>query len=428
LDKLQINITDIGYDGEGVGRCDGKVCFAPFTLPGETVNGHVVEEKNSYVHIKVDEILHKVDCRVKPKCKYYGVCGGCGLEHLKYAKQLEYKKMLVERTLKKYAKLDHAVLPVIPSKNEYNYRNKITLFVKLVDGAAEIGLYRLASHEMVDITQCQIVCDQVNDAIVKVRKCIENNMDMFGRVGIRAVMIRAVEDHRQIVFICNSLDVTNNVCQFFDKKDDVFVCKNEKAANITGKMKKLSGRDALSYTSGINSVSVRPEAFLQVNDDVAKKLNKYVATLVDAQVVVNAYSGSGLLSAILAQSAKKVVGIEINKEAHRDAEDVKMNNNITNMTNICGDCGKMLVDVVRQHAADTIVLDPPRAGVGERTMRLLNEVGVKSIIYVSCNPATLARDLNVLTNYSVLSIQPLDMFPQTPNVETVVKLEYDKNR
>ena len=423
MEKVRVKITDIGYDGEGIGRINGKVCFVPFALPGETIDGNVCLEKSKFVQVMVRDVVQKSKDRVKPHCKYYGVCGGCALEHLDYAAQLEYKKMLVARTLKKYADVDCDVLPVLSSNNKYGYRNKVTLFVSFADGKVQIGLYKVSSHDVVGIERCEIVKDEINDAIMRVRKCVEKNVNLFSSMGLKAVMIRAVGSGRQIVFVCDKFKKVEDVGQYFEDFDDVFVCENKKSANLTGRIKKLFGSDALIYKQCGITASVWPKSFLQVNDEMSMLLYEYVANLVDAEVVINAYSGAGLLSAMIAKSAKKVIGIEINKDAHKSAEELKIKNKIENLTNICGDCKKLLAGEVKSCLADAIVLDPPRAGVGEETMRVLDKSGVKNIIYISCNPATLARDLKSLTEYSLKSVQPLDMFPETPDVETVVKLE-----
>ncbi len=457
-------VTDaVGSNGEGIIRHEGITFFVPSCLPGERVRFKVLKIKGNIGYGKVEEILTPAEERVRPKCPVFSRCGGCCLQHMDYAMQLSHKARTVKEALRKIGGLSIEVPTAIKSDLSYGYRNKLQLPVGVdKDGKTVLGFYAEHSHRIVPITACAIHPAWAEKLIAVLYRYIdEGNVkgyDEEKREGsLRHVVAREiggkfiitlVSAKRELPSIPHLIDLLRNNLGEFTlyinvNGEDTNVIFGEEFSLVYGEGKFEAKEQGITYEAG-------PITFLQVNENVRSKLYKdaiKTVALEGEEVVIDAYSGGGLLTAMLAKKAKRVYGIELEAEASRCADGLKEKNGLTNMTNICGYVEKELPAVLEKEKGSKLrlILDPPRAGIARSVLKALLDSKIPKLTIISCNPATLARDLGVLTGslieregelvknpayhpdglagyYEVEKIQPYDMFPQTKHVETLVCL------
>lgn len=434
-DDIEATIESLGYRGEGVARIDRVPVFVSGALPGERVRAHVLLVKKDFAVAKLTEVVAPSPRRVAPVCPYFGKCGGCDLQHLAYGAQLDFKRDHVRDTLRKIARQNAEVAPCVPSAAVYGYRNKLSLPVRRGrDGNAAVGLFAYNSHRVVEIDDCPLQTERIRAVIPDLRALAarfspydeERGVgvlrhlvvrDLGGRLSLTAVATRDIAS--QLAKACAELGVA---------ADELWLNINTSQGNaIMGDRTVLiGGRQELHTVMGLPT-SVHPKGFLQVNAGVANAL--YGALLAKAQElaptkIVDAYSGGGTLTALLAVCAREVVGVEIEPAASAAADELAARLQLTNVRNICGDCAAVLPSLISGADERTLILlDPPRGGCDRAVTAAVNDCDARDVLYVSCNPATLARDLALLDNYTVLSVTPYDMFPQTCHVETLVCLQ-----
>jgi tRNA/tmRNA/rRNA uracil-C5-methylase (TrmA/RlmC/RlmD family) len=363
---VDLKVEDIAFGGKGVGREQGKAVFVPYTIEGETVSAEIWREKKQFAEAELVEVKDSSSHRVTPKCPYFGRCGGCAYQHIDYEHQLAIKWQQVRTVLQRIGRLkDIPMRPIVPSPKHYEYRNRITVHVQ--DGV--IGFFRRDSHRLIDIEQCPISRDEVNRALMKLRE--RNPRD--GHYTLRTASSRRV--------------------------------------------------------------------FSQTNDEVADALRDLVVDLVppNQDLLIDAYCGAGFFAKALLTKFKRVLGIDWDRfaiaAAKEDATDKE--------SYIAGDVEEELQRVGSVHpnrpsvndidrgrlrliAPTTIIIDPPATGLSANVRRAILALEPATLIYVSCNPATLARDLKELRGkFAIDSVTPLDMFPQTAEIEVVVSLRRD---
>ena len=424
---IKLKIESLGTNGEGVARYDGYVVFVPFALLGETINAKITEVKKNFARANITKIIEASKERQNPPCPYYGKCGGCDLQHLCYEKQLEFKQSLVKNNLKKIAKIDAEVACCVPSESEYYYRNKVSFPIS----NNGVGMFEENSSNIVPIKNCCIAGEWVKTLIDIFNQWFDkSSLQAYDRktgTGVLRHLVARQENDSLLVCLVATKNVQNiggfeRLIAANFKKFGLFVNLNTpKTAKIfSDKFIHIAGIKQIEQQSFGLNYPVSIGSFEQVNSYIAEKIYKDVCSEISGKVVVNAYSGAGLLSGVLARSAKKVIAIEIDRNAHKNAEELKVANNIGNLINICGDCA---LELPKSGEFDAIVLDPPRAGCDKKVIETICEVKPKKIVYISCDSATLARDLSYLSNYKIKSVTPYDMFPQTKHVETVCVLE-----
>ena len=387
-----MQIDDLGMNGEGIAHENKKAVFVPFYLPGEVVeNG---------------ELLKKSEFRITPVCSYFKTCGGCHLQHLKYEETLKFKEDKKKNIFKKF-KIKVKVLPCEPSPKIYNYRNKLTL---KCDGE-KLGLYKINTHEVVDIAECKISSNEINRAIKIIREINLNN--------VREIILQNYLNNILITFKIIDKNY-NNIIPLKDKLKEfksygIFVEYKNNTIFQMGEKYILKEEFNIKYPFTNNS-------FYQINDEVKNIIySDILANISTSDKVLDAYSGSGLLSACMARKAKLVTGVEIVPSATQNANKLKELNGLKNLQNINGDFVKELIYKINFNVC---VLDPPRAGVNREAIELILQKGPQKVIYLSCNPATLARDLCLFCErYNISSLKPYDMFPNTHHVETLAVLE-----
>lgn len=467
-DSICAVTESVGTNGEGVIRHEGVTFFVPACLPGERVRFKVLKIKGNIGYGKVEEILTPAEERVREKCPVYSRCGGCCLQHLEYSAQLTHKSFVVKEALRKIGGLNISVPLTVKSDLQYGYRNKLQIPVGVdKDGKTVIGFYAEHSHRIVPITACAIHPEWSERLIAIVKRymseCAVKGYDEEQKTGsIRHIVAREIGGKFIITLVSAKRDLPNLAHLIDLLKAEfayftVYVNVNAENTNvILGKEFQLvhgtgffeSEEHGIRYEAG-------PVTFLQVNENVRTKLYREAVKSVcedGDEVVIDAYSGGGLMTAMIAKKAKRVYGIELEAEAVRCADSLKAKNGLKNMTNICGYVEEELSEVLKKEKGEKIrlLLDPPRAGIARSVVKALLTSGIPKLTIISCNPATLARDLGILSGrlvenekgelvknpnyanvsddetlsgyYAIERIQPYDMFPQTKHVESVVCL------
>jgi len=395
---MEIVISGYNHTGEGIGRIDGKVIFVSKAVPGDVVRIRDLEDFKTYCRSNTYDIVVGSKDRIAVECPYYSTCGGCQLMGISYLKQLNYKRDKVKDILKKYGDID-IDLDIVLSDKIYGYRNKITLQVN--DGV--IGLYKYNSNELLEIDNCMLVSDSVNQLI----RLIKNKLNLE---CITKIMIREYDGNLMVQFI-GDID-----------KEFVIEVLGDKVSIIYINDLLVYGEKSLEIRLGDYKYKVSPYSFFQVNYSQAEilydKVKEYLGC--DNNKVLDLYCGTGSIGIYVSSCCREVLGIEINESSVRDAlENIKLNG-VGNVKVIKGDVGKVFKALEKY---DAIIIDPPRSGLDKRTKRTLLELKSEKIIYVSCDPITLARDLKVLGEcYEIEDMVLVDMFPNTYHVESVVLL------
>ncbi len=439
-DYIELNIDSYGDKGEGVGRYDGLAVFVPFAIVGERVKAKIILSKKSYAVGKLVEVIKSSPERVEPKCPYFTKCGGCQLMHMSSREQASLKEKKVSDAMKRIGKIETETDKVFSGKNVERYRNKLQMPLQGTVDGLQGGFYAPFSHRLIPIEDCLIQ----NERSIEVFKKLKEYADENGVCGyneeshtglLRHLVLRSSESGIMITVVINGNKLPH-IEKLVEKLEalnvpfGLYLNENKERTNVVfGKrFIYICGLKELSFIDDGIKYSVLPQSFLQVNDEVKDKL--YEDSLEKARidkdtVVINAYSGAGLLTAKLAKYAKSAIGVEIVKEATENADKLKKENGISNMENITGDCAVEIPKLIKNIGEEKTVLflDPPRKGVDEKVLDAVLEAMPEKIVYISCNPATLARDLSILSQkYDVVSVSPYDMFPQTSHVETLAVL------
>lgn len=393
----KILIENMSHTGEGIGKINGKIIFIDKAIKGDIIKIENIINHKNYSQATIKEIIKKSEDRVEANCPYYNKCGGCQIMAMNYSKQLEYKKDKVINIFKKYGNID--INPNIIRSNQFNYRNKIVLQVK----NGKIGLYKNKSNEIVEINECQLISKKINNVIKLIKKSL--NLDK-----ITKIMIRESLEKVMVVFY-GSID-----------KNKVINSLKEKTNSIYINSECIYGESYLIDNLGKYTFNISKDSFFQVNHNQTIKLyNKVLEYLgTNQNNVLDLYCGTGTIGIYISNNCNQVSGIEINKSAIKDANINKKINNINNISFKCGDVGTLINSNV---IYDSIIVDPPRSGLDKRTKNSLNIISSSKIVYVSCNPITLVRDINYLKDkYELKEITLIDMFPNTYHVECVALL------
>ena len=437
-DNIDVTISSFGYRGEGVARISGMPVFIKGALPGERVRAHVILVKKDFAAAKLLEVLSPCADRAVPSCPLFGKCGGCDLMHLAYPAQLRFKRDAVRDALHKIARLDPCVSDCVPSVNVLGCRNKLSLPVRAsAAGKAEVGLFAYNSHRVIPIYDCPLQTKRIR-ALLPALHSFANRFAPYdeasGKGELRHFVLREFGGRLSVTFVMTR-DISGRVLRSAKDSDinadELWININPDRTNvIMGRETHLLGgkhEDAVITLGGRSlPVSVHPNAFYQVNDDIAAKLYSAVRGIAAAEkldAIIDAYSGGGLMTALLSDCAPSVIGVEIEPAASSAADELMKKAGIKNVRNILGDCAKEIPGLVGDCGENTlIVLDPPRSGCAEEVTEAVNASRARSVIYISCDPATLARDISRMPAYTISSVTPFDMFPQTRHVETLVVL------
>ena len=433
-DEYAIEITGMGADGEGVGRIDGCAVFVPYAIQGETVKVKIVKPLKNYAFGKLLEVIKPSPDRREPTCGVFYLCGGCGLCHMEYSAELAYKQQKVADAVKRIGGIDAEIRPIIGSAEIIGYRNK-GQFPVTADG---IGFYAPRSHRVIPIDRCEIQDEKSNEIVRTVKKFMErysvspyNEAEHTG--DIRCVYTRIARATGEamvcIVTRTKKLPLADKLVEMLDGLGIgiVSVYQNinpERTNTALGEREVLLwGKGKITDKIGDLSFNISPKSFYQINSAQTKVL--YDETLkaggfTGGETVLDLYCGIGTITLYAASSVREITGVELLRAAVLDAKENAALNGITNAAFLCA----AAEDIQDGIPADAVIIDPPRKGCDDRLLKALGKINSPKIIYVSCNPATLARDLKALTShgYTAEYLQPVDMFPRTPHVETVVLL------
>lgn len=396
-----ILIEKMNHTGDGIAKKDGKVVFIPKALPGDIVEIKDIKEYKNYSQASIKEITFPSKDRIIPKCPYFEKCGGCQLMNMTYENQLKYKKEQVKNIFEKYGNIK--IEPEIVPSNQYEYRNKITLQVK----NGKIGLFTSNSNDIVEIEECLLVTKKINNLI----KLIKNNLDVK---EISQIIIKETTEDIMIIFKGK-----------IDKQQIINTLK-EHVKSIYINSECIYGKKFIQEKLGDYQFNISSSSFFQINKKQTINLYNQVFEYLDNKVgkVMDLYCGTGTIGIYISKKCNQVLGIEINKEAIENAKQNKILNNVTNIEFKCGDVGKIIKNNTKY---DAIIVDPPRSGLDKRTKKILSEISSNQIIYVSCNPITLIRDINDLKEkYEIKGLKLFDMFPNTYHVECVMWLCHKK--
>ncbi|BAB80073.1 MAG: 23S rRNA (uracil(1939)-C(5))-methyltransferase RlmD [Clostridium perfringens] len=451
VEKNKEYIFDIisqGYEGEGIAKIDNKYpIFIEGALKGEKVKVRIVKVNKNFAYGKLMEVLEASEERVNPPCAIYKRCGGCKLQHASYKAQLDFKWDRVKDCVSKIGKLDPSIVKYpLGMENPWRYRNKVQLPIGLINGEVKIGFFAPRSHDIIDMESC-LIQDEIGDKVVKLtREWIEKfnirpyNVDgEYDEKGIvRHIMIRRgfTTNEVMVVLVTNGEKLPHKE-EFVDLmvknipgiKSVIQNINSKKTNVILGlESKTLWGEDTISDYIGDFRFNISPLSFFQVNpiqtEVLYGKALEY-ANLTGNEEVFDAYCGTGTITLFLSQKAKKVYGVEIIPQAIDNAWINAKENKVENVEFFVGESEVVIPDLINKGVkADVVVVDPPRKGCDKKLLDAITNIDAKKIVYVSCDPSTLGRDLKVLeeNGYKTLEVQPVDMFPNTAHIENVALL------
>ncbi|MCI6338527.1 MAG: 23S rRNA (uracil(1939)-C(5))-methyltransferase RlmD, partial [Prevotella sp.] len=461
-----ITITDVAAEGKALTRVGEMVVFVPFAVPGDIVDLQIKKKKHSYCEAEVVRFIKYSNVRATPKCEHFGVCGGCKWQNLPYEEQLKAKQKQVYDQLRRIGKVELPEFqPIMGSVKTFEYRNKLEfgccnkrwLTKEQVasgfkyDNMNGIGFHITGAFDKIlPIEKCWLMDDTHNQIRNAIRDyAFENNLNFFdlrGQKGLlRDIIIRNSNTGEWMVIVQFHYDqegdeqkakaLLQHVADRFPQITALMYVNNQKCNDTIGDQDVMvfKGNDHIFETMEGLKFKVGPKSFYQTNTDQAYLLYKVArefAQLTGEEIVYDLYTGTGTIANFVAHKAKKVIGIEYVPEAIEDAKVNSQVNGIENTSFFAGDMKDILTDdFIAEHGRpDVIITDPPRAGMHPDVISVIMKARPKRIVYVSCNPSTQARDLQLLdAEYKVVKVQPVDMFPHTPHVENVVLLELKNN-
>lgn len=388
---MKLKIIDMDHMGSGIAKDNNKVIFIPKSVPDDICEVEIIKDNQKYAKGKITSIIEPSSLRKKALCPYYKECGGCNISNLDYQEQLAFKESKVKNIFKKYLNLD--INPtVIKSNKQYTYRNKITYHYDKV-----LGL--ISEYDgLVNIDSCLLVSDNINNLFNEIKK---NDLSKVKLITIKEC------DNGLILSITGSMLIDN----LKDKCLSIYL--NNKCVYYK--------EDGYIYLDNLKYM-ISNQSFFQVNtSNITNLYNEIIkyGNFVKTDKVIDLYCGVGSITLYISKYVKEVLGIEIVEDAIKDAKVNANINKINNVKFICGDVSKLIDDNLK---GNILIVDPPRTGLDKHTIEVINKKKITKVIYVSCNPMTLVRDLKLLTNYELENISIVDMFPQTHHVECVCSL------
>lgn len=386
-DIHEVIIESIDDIGNGVTRINNIVVFVPYTLSNEKVKIKIASVSKRFAVGKVIEFITKNDMRCEVKCNCYNKCGGCNFLHIDFDSEKRIKIDYIN-------KLFNINIESVLTNNEYNYRNKATFHIK--DG--KIGYYSEKTNDIIEFNNCLLLDNRIND--------IYNHLKMSDLNGITEVIIRVTTKDTMVIFKGEKYDINGLINSF----NITSIYLNDKL--IYGKSYIIEEIDNIKY-------SIYPDSFFQVNKDNMKimydKAREYAGY---GNNLLDLYCGTGTIGIYLKDNFKHIDGIEINKDSIKNANINKKINNIDNINFVCGDAS-----IAKNNNYDVIIVDPPRSGLSKKVINFLNKSNAKKIVYISCNPKTLRRDIDLLNNYKMVKLEIINMFNKTKHIECITLLE-----
>lgn len=444
-----LDIISQGYEGEGIAKIDSYPIFIENALEGEKVKVKIVKVKKNYAYGKIIDIIESSNEREEPKCAHYKRCGGCSIQHMNYKKQLDFKWNRVKDCISKIGGLSEKLVnyPMGMNDNPYRYRNKVQLPIGKVNGKIVVGFYAPRSHDIIDLESC-LIQDEIADKVCYLTKQWIKKYNIepatvdgeFNPNGLlRHIMIRRGFKTNEVMVV---LVATKKEIPYLEEFKEVIKSNiegiksiilniNSKNTNVILGQECINiyGENTIQDYIGDFKFNISPLSFFQVNPIQTEVLyNKALeyAGLTGKETVFDAYCGTGTITLFLSQKAKKVYGVEIIEPAIINAKLNAEINNVDNTEFFVGKSEEIIPNLINEGIkADVIVVDPPRKGCDVKLLEAIGKTRPEKVVYVSCDPSTLARDLKILDTmgYKTEVVQPVDMFPQTSHVETVVLLQ-----
>lgn len=442
-----LDIISIGYEGEGIAKIEGYPIFIEGAILGEKVKVLIVKVKKNYAYGKLIEVIEPSSERIEPKCSIYKRCGGCTVQHMSYKKQLDYKFERVKDCITKIGGLSEELVKYpIGMNNPERYRNKVQLPVGMVKGELNIGFYSSRSHNIIDLDTC-LIQDKVADRVTNLAKqwMLKYNIQpasidgVFNKKGlIRHIMIRKGFTTNEVMVVLVSTkekvpyinEFINEIVEKIDGIKSIVLNVNKENTNVIlgQECMTLWGEDTITDYIDNFKFNISPLSFFQVNPVQTEKLYSKAleyAGLTGEETVFDAYCGTGTITLFLSQKAKKVYGVEIIEPAIINARENARINNIENAEFFVGKSEEVIPELIEKGIVpEVIVVDPPRKGCDIKLLEAIGKAKPNKVVYVSCDPSTLARDLKILEEqgYKTEEVQPVDMFPMTSHIENVTLL------
>ncbi len=429
-----IYIERLAIGGNGVGKIEGKVCFVPFSAPGDRLKVRILKEHHSYCEAELVELHEASSLRINPLCPAFGLCGGCNWQHIEYSGQCNIKQSLLAETIQRTSGIiDPNVAKTAPSVNQYGYRARAQFKLHSTESGLAVGFFRRGSHYVIDLPDgCPVVRPAINRAMKQLRQILQNLPDNNripqvtmeeGISGVVAIVHYIGSDHKGMIKLLQKEKDRLPLAGVFlqtGRKDSILPVFGDGDLEFTVPR---CGDSAISMNLGY-----KIGGFSQIN----REQNRVMVNLVcgyarpeESHRLLDLYCGNGNLSLPISEKVQELLAVEGFAPSIASAVDNARQHHVNNSTFKCNDVVSELRQLVSQKARfDTILLDPPRTGAVE-AVRSIGALGAKSIVYVSCDPATMARDITILcksSGYRLIEATPLDMFPQTAHIETVALL------
>lgn len=443
-DKHTVEIIDNGIDGEGIAKIDNFTIFVPQTVKGEKVNILILKVNKTYAFAKALEILNKSPQRIIEDCKTYKRCGGCSLRFLEYEATLEIKENIVSNCLKKALGKEMKVNKAIGMGNPFNYRNKLQYPLGLnKEGKPVMGVYAKRSHEIIPVEKCQIqnelseqIAKDVFEYIKDNKISVYNEQNLTGTMRHIVIRIGVITQEIMLILVMNDNNFKKEkefityITSKYPQIKTIIKNYNPKNTNVIlgTKNETIYGPGYIYDILGDYKFKISPLSFYQTNpvqtEALYEKALEY-ANLTGEETILDLYCGIGTIGIFASKKAKKVYGIEIIENAIKDAKENTQINNIQNAEFYCGEVENVLPKIIFQNniKPEVVFVDPPRKGLDTKTINTILNLQPPKIIYISCNPATFARDVAILNEkYEIKEVTPVDMFPFTSHVECVALL------
>ncbi|GIU94267.1 MAG: 23S rRNA (uracil-5-)-methyltransferase RumA [Gaiellaceae bacterium] len=444
-DEVELSVDSLAYGGNGVGRLNGFVVFVRGGLPGDRVRARVTKVKRGFAEGVSLAVLEPSPHRVEAPCRHFGVCGGCRFQDLAYDEQLAAKEQQVRDALVRIGRISEPPLePIVPATSLYRYRNKLEYSFARTEAGVDLGFHRAGRwDEVIGVDECLLASELGNRVRLAVRDWArEEQLEPYdqatGEGYLRHLVYREGRATGQVLVTLVTAPGERfetgyfvDVLRRFPEVRSIHWAVNDTPAERTNlPTRLLFGEEAIEEEILGLRFRLRPGAFLQTNTEMAERLYELtceVAGLTGREQVFDLYCGTGTIALALAGAASEVWGVEISEEAVACAIENAARNGIANARFVAGNVGQVLEELVeRAGTPDVVVVDPPRAGLAGKALRRTGALRAARIVYVSCNPTTLASDIRVLREeygYELVRCRPLDMFPHTPHVESVSALE-----
>lgn len=432
---MKCEFIKMGINGEGIGYIDKLPVFCDDVLPQEVAIIKIQKQTDTYAKAKLVKRLKDHPDRIRPRCKYQQTCGGCPIMTLKYPTQLQYKMEILQQTLLKYGNVKaHFIRPMKASEKTFFYRNECKFPFGSEKGKLVMGMYQTGTNHLVPIKECVIQDEQLEKTRIQILKILQEDgyqaYQNKTKSGLRYLVLRTLQGKTHGALVTGKDTIQpNTISKIMEitgmESLSQSINTKQNTPLIFGKTTLLAGTPHIQLTIGNLTLNLAITSFFQMNLEQATSMYNMVVSKIDpCDTLVEAYCGIGTMSLLAHQKAKQIFGIELIESAVKNANENANQNGIHNAKFICDDAANGLQKILVRQPVDTLLVDPSRTGLDDRMIQTILTSQIKKIIYVSCNPSTLAKNLKQLKRqYQVKTIIPFDLFPQTPHIETITVLE-----